>query len=243
MTIAARHWEERLKQGGDPKRAAAAQRFFRTGKGEYGEGDRFLGYRVPEIRALAREAYSLNRNDIAALLQSPWHEVRFFALVILTKQAARLQAVFDREDLATWVLEHRAGLNNWDLIDVTIPTLVGGVPPTPKWRRSIQKLLDSPNLWDRRIALLTTFGWMRQGHFSSVWEFAAKCLDDREDLIHKASGWMLREAGKRDLDGLKRFLEEYRTRMPRTMLRYAIERFSKDERQRYMLRVRPQKTC
>lgn len=237
MTAMARHWEERLVQGGDAARARLAQRFFRTGKGEYGEGDRFLGYTVPEVRRFVRQALDLTRDDLRALLRSPWHEVRQLAILVLTKQAQRLKTDERRNELAQWVLAHRAGFNNWDLIDVSMPTLIGGVAPTKTWRRTIKQLFASTRLWDRRIALLTTFGWMRQGALDPVWEYAALCLDDREDLIQKAAGWMLREAGKRDLDGLRTFLEEYRLRMPRTMLRYAIERFPKLERQRYLVRT------
>lgn len=233
----ARRWEARLAQGGDAERAQLAQRFFCTGKGEYGEGDRFLGYTVPEVRQFVREALNLTRDDLRVLLRSPWHEVRQLAILVLTKQAQRLKTDKARTELARWVLAHRDGFNNWDLIDVSIPTLVGGVVPSKAWRHVIQQLFASTRLWDRRIALLTTFGWMRQGVLDPVWGYAALCLEDREDLIQKAAGWMLREAGKRDLDGLRTFLEEYRLRMPRTMLRYAIERFPKLERQRYLART------
>ncbi len=237
MTRAAQEWEARLMRGGNTEKARVAQRFFRTGKGEYGEGDVFLGYTVPEVRALAREAMALSRADLASLLTSVWHEVRMLALVVLTKQAARLKRKSERDDLARWVLEHRAGINNWDLVDISIPILIGGVEPTAVWVRRMKTLLRSPRLWDRRIAMLTTFGWMRQGILDPLWEFAAACLRDPEDLMHKATGWMLREGGKRDLDGLKRFLEVHRLKMPRTMLRYAIERFPEKERQRYLAKT------
>ena len=234
MTAIAKRLEARLKRGGNKEKARLAQRFFRTGPGEYGEGDRFLGYTVPETRLLAREAMGLTREDLAALLESPWHEVRLLALIVLTKQASRLKTAPARSELAQWVLAHRAGINNWDLVDVSIPILIGAVEPSAVWIKTMRGLLASPHLWDRRIAMLTTLGWMRQGTLAPVCTFAAECLHDQEDLMHKATGWMLREAGKRDQALLKQFLDRYRLKMPRTMLRYAIERFSPEERRTYL---------
>ncbi len=234
MTAIAKRLEARLKRGGNKEKARFAQRFFRTGPGEYGEGDQFLGYTVPEIRLLARDAMTLTREDLAALLESPWHEVRLLALIVLTKQANRLKTLSARAELARWVLAHRAGINNWDLVDVSIPTLIGGVEPNVVWRKAMRDLLASPRLWDRRISILTTLGWMRQGVLAPVFTFAAECLRDQEDLMHKATGWMLREAGKWDETLLRQFLDRYRLKMPRTMLRYAIERFSPEERRTYL---------
>lgn len=226
--------EQQLVAGKNEAKALIAQRFFRTGKGEYGEGDRFLGYTVPKVRHFARGCRDLSRDEIAQLLDSPWHEVRLLALVVLTEQVRKMKVASEREEAAIWVLAHRQGINNWDLVDVSTPILLGGVPPTLSWQKRYRTLLSSPRLWDRRMGMLATFGWMRQGELVPTFVYAEILLCDKEDLMHKAVGWMLREAGKRDEGALKRFLEVHAARMPRTMLRYAIERLPSPERTKYL---------
>lgn len=237
--------EARMVAGKHEQKAVFAQRFFRTGVGEYGEGDQFLGYTVPETRRLAREYRDLTPDELVALLASSWHEVRLLALVVATEQAKRVKTLAEREAWAEWTLAHREGINNWDLVDVSIPVLLGSVPPTPAWQIRYAALLTSTRLWDRRMAILATFGWMRQGECAPTFRYAERLLEDTQDLMHKAVGWMLREAGKRDESALRAFLQAHTPVMPRTMLRYAIERFSPDERAAYLRvpRASRSKTC
>lgn len=227
-------WTKRLLAEGDPTRARHAQRFFRTGPGEYGQGDRFLGITVPGLRFLAREAKALPREALQGLLASPWHEIRLFALIILTNQARRLKDPAAQADLAAWLFDRRAAINNWDLVDTSIPVIFGGWTPTPAWKRKMDTLLRSKTLWDRRMAMLATFGWMRLGDLETCFAYAERLLNDREDLMHKAAGWMLREAGKRDVGRLRAFLDAHAAVMPRTMLRYALEKLPLAERKRYL---------
>lgn len=234
MTSIALSWEKRLRAEGSPQRSTTAQRFFRTGVGEYGEGDRFIGVTVPRVRELAREAADLDLKTLEALLRSPWHEVRSFALIVITEQAKRLKTEAERMSRARWTLAHRSGINNWDLVDVSIPTLLGGIRPSPAWLQVISTLIPSERLWDRRMAMLATLGWMRQGDLDPCFLFAEKLLFEREDLMQKAVGWMLREAGKRDETRLRRFLDGYAVAMPRTTLRYALERLPSADRAFYM---------
>ncbi len=232
--LSAAAWTKRLLAEGNSVRARHAQRFFRTGPGEYGEGDRFLGITVPGLRYLAREAKTLSREALETLLCSPWHEIRLFALIVLTNQARRLKDPVAQAELAAWLFDRRAAINNWDLVDTSIPVIFGGWTPTPAWRRKMDGLLRSKVLWDRRMAMLATFGWMRLGDLEPCFAYAERLLGDREDLMHKAAGWMLREAGKRDVGRLRAFLDAYAAVMPRTMLRYAIERLPEGERKGYL---------
>lgn len=226
--------EAHMVAGTREQKALFTQRFFRTGVGEYGEGDQFLGYTVPETRRLAREHRDLTSDELVALLASPWHEVRLLALVVATEQAKRVKTESEREAWAEWTLTNRAGINNWDLVDVSIPVLLGSVSPTAAWQKRYAALLTSERLWDRRMAILATFGWMRQGECAPTFAYAEQLLEDTEDLMHKAVGWMLREAGKRDEPALRAFLKRYTPVMPRAMLRYSIERFSAEERAAYL---------
>ncbi len=234
--LSAAAWVKRLQAEGHPVRAKHAQRFFRTGPGEYGEGDRFLGITVPGLRFLAKEANALSRDALERLLASPWHEIRLFALIILTNQARRLKDPAAQAELAGWLFDRRAAINNWDLVDTSIPVIFGGWKPTPAWKRKMDALLRSKTLWDRRMAMLATFGWMRLGDLEPCFAYAERLLNDREDLMHKAAGWMLREAGKRDVGRLRALLDTHATVMPRTMLRYAIERLPEGERKGYLQR-------
>ncbi len=234
--LSAAAWSKRLQAEGHPIRAQHAQRFFRTGPGEYGEGDRFLGITVPGLRFLAKEAKALSRETLERLLASPWHEIRLFALIILTNQARRLKDPAAQAELAFWLYDRRAAINNWDLVDTSIPVIFGGWVPTAAWKRKMDVLLRSKTLWDRRMAMLATFGWMRLGDLEPCFTYAERLLNDCEDLMHKAAGWMLREAGKRDVARLRMFLDVHAPVMPRTMLRYAIERLPEGERKGYLAR-------
>ncbi|MBP7005881.1 DNA alkylation repair protein [Patescibacteria group bacterium] len=227
-------WETRLRAAGSPEKAHANAWFFKTGPGEYGEGDRFLGLTVPQVRLFAGEAKDLSLKDLEKLLKSPWHEIRLFALIVLTNRAKRFKTDVERIALAEWLFARRATINNWDLVDTSIPTLFGGWKPSVSWKQRITKLLYAPSLWDRRMAILTTFGWMKLGDLDTCFEYAEATFTDKQDLMHKAVGWMLRETGKRDSERMRAFVEKQAQNMPRTTLRYAIEHWSKMDRLRVM---------
>ena len=226
---------ERLRALASPDRARDLARFFKTGPGEYAEGDRFLGITMPEIRKLADELSALSDRDQAQLLQSPWHEERMFALVLWSNRYPKAPPR-EKNRITRGFLNAMKHINNWDLIDVHTPLLVG----TPladgdqKLLRRLEGFLASKDLWKRRVALLATLQCIRRGDTSLTLRFAAQVLRDPEDLIHKASGWMLREAGKKDIESLRSFLREHHPHMPRTMLRYAIEKLSPQERKEWM---------
>jgi len=233
--MTAKSVQERLAALADPARARILAGFFKTGPGEYGEGDRFRGIPVPMQRRVARDFRRLPLREIDRLLRSPWHEDRLTALLILTLRFPRAAETEQRE-IYSFYLRRARRVNNWDLVDLTAPCIVGG------WLagRSIgplRRLARSRDLWERRIAMVATFAFIRRGEFGAVEEIAETLLRDPHDLIHKAAGWMLREVGKRDRATLERFLDRHAATMPRTMLRYAIEKFSPARRQRY-LRVR-----
>jgi len=224
--------ERRLRALADPERAKHSLRFFRTGPGEYGEGDRFLGVTVPALRALAREFKDTSLDDLDALLQSPWHESRLLALVILVAQYKRGDET-RREAIYRLYLNRTKRINSWDLVDVSAPDIVGA----HLWnggRSTLDRLARSESLWERRIAIIATQHFIRRGEFDDALRIAAILLGDVEDLLHKASGWMLREVANRDRAAAERFLQRYVSRMPRTMLRYAIERFPEQLRRRYL---------
>ena len=208
------------------------QRYFKTGPGEYGEGDRFLGVRVPALRGLVKRFRALPVDDVLALLRSEWHEERLLALLLLVEQYLRGDAA-RREEIHQAYLANTAYVNNWDLVDSSAPTLVGAHLP-PGSTALLDRLSRSGNVWERRIAMLATAHGIRAGDFAPALRIAGRLLDDRHDLIHKAVGWMLREIGKRDRESEESFLRAHYRRMPRTMLRYAIERFPEELRQRYL---------
>ena len=221
-----------LRAEADPDDAVHLQRFFKTGPGQYGEGDRFLGVRVPVLRRLARDYRALPADDALALLQSRWHEERLLGLLLLVAIYQRgpdadKQAVYDA------YLAHTRHINNWDLVDASAEHIVGP-HVIPDRLDVLERLARSPDLWERRIAMIATFHGIRQGQFAPALRIATLLLGDRHDLIHKAVGWMLREIGKRDRAVEQAFLQEHLGAMPRTALRYAIEHFPERERQRYL---------
>ena len=230
--MSARAIERRLRALGDPERAKHSLRFFRTGPGQYGEGDRFLGLTVPVIRSVARERKDAPLDTLAALLQSPWHEVRLTALVILVGQYRR-GGDEQREAIYRLYLESTDRINNWDLVDVSAADIVGA-HLRDRDRSILDRLARSASLWERRIAIIATAHFIRHGEFGDTLRIAAILAGDAHDLIHKAVGWMLREVGKRDREREEAFLRRYASRMPRTMLRYAIERFPERLRRQYL---------
>lgn len=216
----------------DPEVAAHTQRFFKTGPGEYGEGDRFLGVRVPQLRALAREHRALPLGAVVEHLRSPWHEERLLALLILVEQHRRGDAEA-RERIHRLYLDHTRFVNNWDLVDTSAPLLVGA-HVDPRAPELLERLAGSASVMERRIAILATFHWIRHGELEAALRIADRLLADPHDLIHKAVGWMVREVGKRDPQRFEAFLAERYRRMPRTMLRYAIEKLPEGRRQAYL---------
>ena len=222
----------KLRSLGDPAIAEHSQRFFKTGPGEYGEGDKFLGIRVPKLRAEIRAARALTLSETLKLLRSPYHEARLLALLILVDRFKRGEES-TRERIYRHYLEQTCYINNWDLVDSSAPQIVGG--HLYKRERSVlYRLVDSDNLWERRIAVMATLTFIREQSFADTLSLCEALIDDPEDLIHKASGWMLREVGNRDGKTERAFLRRHYQRMPRTMLRYAIEKFPAEERQRYL---------
>jgi 3-methyladenine DNA glycosylase AlkD len=221
-----------LKALRDPEVAAHAARYFKAGPGEYGAGDRFLGIRVPQLRALARAHRALPFDAVLEHLRSPWHEERLLALLILVEQFRRGDAD-DRERIHRAYLDHTRFVNNWDLVDASAPRLVGA-HVDPNAAEPLERLAASASVWERRIAVLATFDWIGRGETAAALRIADRLLGDPHDLIHKAVGWMLREVGKRDPERFEAFLTQRYRRMPRTMLRYAIEKLPEARRQRYL---------
>jgi 3-methyladenine DNA glycosylase AlkD len=228
------HINTRLESLADEPTAEILQRFFKTGPGEYGEGDRFRGIRVPVLRKLCREFRHAGIEVISALLDSPWHEDRLLALLLLIERY-RASDEAGREVFYDFYCASTARINNWDLVDLSAPYIVGRHLETRR-RSPLYRFVESPNLWERRIAIVSTFHFIRNNDFADTIALAERLLADPESLLHKATGWMLREVGKRDLPVLVAFLDEHATAMPRTALRYAIERFPEEQRLAYLRR-------
>lgn len=214
--------------------AAGSQRFFKTGPGEYGEGDKFLGLKVPEVRAFVKESDAFTEEEVLILLRSEWHEERLLALQILVRrfEKAKLDKI-TREQLVEFFLTNTASINNWDLVDSSAPYILG-VWLLTNDRGILRKLAKSQNLWERRISVVATQTFIRAGQFDDTLELVRVLLTDKHDLMHKACGWMLREVGKKDQSVLVSFLNEHAPQMPRIMLRYAIERFPEPDRLSYL---------
>ncbi len=219
---------------GTPAKAAGAARFFKSGPGQYGEGDIFLGLTVPQQRKIAAQYPGLSLDDIQSLLDSPEHEFRSTALMILVAQYHRLDPR-GQEELHRFYMRNTHRINNWDLVDSSAESLVGhylSLNPDPKL---LDKLARSPLIWERRIAMVATFHDIKKGSSQNALRIAQALLADKHDLIHKAVGWMLREVGKRvSRADLQAFLDKHHKTMPRTALRYALEHFDPETRKRYM---------
>jgi len=228
----AREIVERLRALGDPKRANASLRYFKTGPGEYGEGDLFFGIPVPVLRRLSREHGSLSLEETTSLLQSPIHEARLLALFMLVSAYGSADEA-QKERIFRLCLDNTRFINNWDLVDSSADRIVGA-HLRDQGKEGLYALAESPLVWERRIAIMATFCYIKEGEFSETLRIAGMLLHDREDLIHKAVGWMLREVGNRDQAAEESFLRSRYRDMPRTMLRYAVERFPEGLRQRYL---------
>jgi 3-methyladenine DNA glycosylase AlkD len=221
-----------IRKVASPQRAASHRWFFKTGPGEYGEGDKFLGVTVPEVRRLARQYDGIPLTATTALLKSAWHEERMLALLILVRQYARGDRKL-REAIHRIYLRHTRWINNWDLVDCSAAQIVGAHLGRDG-RSTLTRLAKSRSVWERRIAIIATYHSIKQREFAHALAIAALLRDDGHDLIHKAVGWMLREIGNRNRSVEERFLRTHARRMPRTMLRYAIERFPEPLRLRYL---------
>ncbi len=216
----------------NPGAALFAERFFKTGPGEYGEGDLFRGIRVPVLRTLSRTLDDTPLSEVVRLLASDYHEDRLLALLMLMRRFVQGDEAM-REHIYTLYLANTRFINNWDLVDVSAEHIVGSFL-LHRPRKPLYLLAGSEALWERRIAIIATFHFIRRADFLDTLALAEKLLQDREELIHKAVGWMLREVGKRNQTLLEGFLLQHYRRMPRVMLRYAIERFAEEHRQDYL---------
>ncbi len=224
----ARDVRDALRTFADPERARNSAWFFKTGRGQYGEGDRFRGIRVPAQRKIARQFRDLPLNEIALLLASVYHEDRFTALAILVAQYEAGDAAA-RERIFRFYLAHTRCINNWDLVDCSARYIVGAhLQRRPRWR--LYRLARSKSLWERRIAMVATHAWIAAGDTADAYAIAELLLDDEHDLMHKAVGWSLRQCGDFSRAELLRFLERHYARVPRTALRYAIEHLPQVER-------------
>ena len=208
-------------------------RFFKTDKGEYGHGDLFLGVRAPKIRLIAKKHIDISITDMKTLIQSKYHEERFLGLIILVNKYAKTKDKKNRNQLYKIYVYSFKYINNWNLVDVTCPH-VTGKHLIDKDRTILYKWAKSEDLWTKRIAMVSTFSFIRKNDLEDTFKIAEILLHDEHDLIHKAVGWMLREAGKRDLKREETFLKKYYKTMPRTMLRYAIEKLPETKRQKYL---------
>jgi 3-methyladenine DNA glycosylase AlkD len=224
--------QDRLRAMGSPEAAAQAARFFKTGPGQYGEGDIFLGLCAAEMHRLAKEYQATPLDELAVLLQSPTHEDRMLALLIMVRQFARGDEPV-RKAIHELYLANTRYVNNWDLVDASAREIVGGYL-ADKARKPMDRLAASSSLWDRRISVVATHYFIRIGEFADTLRIAERLMGDHEDLIHKAVGWMLREVGKKDQPTLESFLKRHGRAMPRTALRYAIERLPAELRRAYL---------
>ena len=218
-----------LREAGNSEKARILQRFFKTGEGEYGQGDVFLGVTVPESRKIAQKYGDLSFPDVKALLDSKIHEEPFVAILLLVHAFQR----GDEKRVVDFYLSHTKKINNWDLVDLSADKILGAYLLSKK-KDVLYKLAKSDNIWERRISIVSTYSFIKNGKFDDVLKISELLLDDMHDLIHKAGGWMLREVGKRNQAVEEGFLKRNYLRMPRTMLRYAIERLPESKKRVYM---------
>lgn len=222
---------QEIKKYSDREKAKFLQRFFKTGKGEYGEGDIFLGINVPVQRKIAKQFSDLTLDNLQTLLNSKFHEERLIALLILIEKYKKSD---DKKEIFEFYLDNlkKGNINNWDLVDLSAPNIFGNYL-LDKDRKILYELAKG-DLWEKRVAIVSCFSFIRNNEFNDSLKISEILLDDKHDLIHKAVGWMLREVGKRNKKVLNDFLDEHYLKMPRTMLRYSIEKFDEDERKKYL---------
>ena len=222
--------KDELERNKDAEKAKNYSKFFKTGKGEYGEGDLFLGLTVPEQRKIAKNYIDLNLDEIQELLLSKIHEHRLVALMILS---FKYKKNFNKE-IVDFYLRNTKNVNNWDLVDLSAYQILGHYL-LDKDKTILYKLAKSDNLWEKRISIISTYEFIKNNKFEDTLKISEILLNDKHDLIHKAVGWMLREVGKRNLETEEKFLKKYYKQMPRTMLRYSIEKFDEEKRKFYLL--------
>jgi len=224
--------QKRLKDLGSKEKAKKHQKFFKTGPGEYGEGDIFVGVTVPELRKLANEYRTIPLKEVKLLLRSPIHEERLLSLFLLIHRYSKGDEL-EKKKIYELYLNNTKFINNWDLVDSSAGHIVGAFL-FDKSKQPLYDLVNSENLWERRISIISTFYFIKRNQFSDALKISKILLSDKEDFIHKAVGWMLREVGKRDMSVEENFLKKHYKNMSRTMLRYAIEKFPESKRQRYL---------
>ena len=222
----------RLNELANPEIAQHSQRYFKTGKGEYGYGDKFLGIRVPVLRKTVKEFKDTSITEIQKLIKSEYHEVRLISLLFMVQMFSKGEAD-TKEKVVNLYLKNTKYINNWDLVDSSAPYIIGAWL-FQKDRAILYELARSDLLWDRRIAIMSTAYFIKNNQYNDTLKISNILLSDSEDLIHKAVGWMLREVGNRDIEREEQYLKKYYKKMPRVMLRYAIEKFSKERRQAYL---------
>ncbi|MCH7680971.1 DNA alkylation repair protein [candidate division KSB1 bacterium] len=232
MIVSIKEVKAHMQELSNPKIAEHSLRFFKTGPGEYGEGDVFLGIRVPVTRKVARKFRELSLDQILKLLKSKFHEERLLALFMLVALFKKGDDI-EKKNIYNAYLGHTDSINNWDLVDGSAHQIVGGYL-FERDRRPLYKLVKSKSLWERRISMIATYTFIKKNDFVDTLKLSEILLPDEEDLIHKAVGWMLREVGKLDLEVEEKFLQKHYKKMPRTMLRYAIEKFVEKKRQGYL---------
>jgi len=225
--------KKELQKYASKEKVDILSRFFKTGRGEYGEGDKFIGVIVPNIRKVAKKHQDLPLKDVLKLLKSPIHEERLLALLIMGLKFQKAQTEAQKKAVYKAYLANTKYINNWDLVDLSSHEIVGSFLLN-KSKKELYDLSKSESLWERRISIVSTYRFIRKGHFKDTLKIAGILLKDSHDLIHKAVGWMLREVGKRDLGALERFLRRHYKSMPRTMLRYSIEKFPENKRLAYL---------
>jgi 3-methyladenine DNA glycosylase AlkD len=221
-----------LQKLSSPEKAKIYQRFFKTGKGEYGEGDVFIGLTMPDQRSIAKKYQDLSLPKIQQLLKSKIHEYRMSGLMILVNKYKKASEE-EKANIFNFYIKNTKRINNWDLVDVTCPRIVGNFLLN-KDKKILYELSRSKNLWERRIAIISTMAFIDKKQFEDALAISEILLPDKHDLIHKAVGWMLREVGKKDENTLKKFLRQHYDQLPRTTLRYAIEKFPETERKKWL---------
>jgi len=223
-----------MEKAQDPKKAEKLLSFFQAGKGGYGEGDKFLGIKVPDQRKLAKKYYKLlSLGDVSILLKNKIHEHRLTGAFILVYKFEKAKDADEKREIYEFYIRNRSAMNNWDIVDTTTPNVVGAYL-FDRDRSILFKLAKSDNIWEKRMAMLATYYFIKRNDFDDALKIAEILLHDEHDLIHKAVGWMLREIGNRNMETEEQFLKKYYRKMPRTMLRYAIEKFPEEKRRFYL---------
>jgi len=234
--------KKEIKDNSNSEKASLLMKFFKTGKGEYGEGDLFLGLIVPIQRKISKKYEDkIGLEEIQELLNSKIHEFRLIALFILIKKyekANKIEDEYKKREISDFYIKNvrKGNVNNWDLVDLSAPNILGNYL-IEKDRKILYNLVKSSSLWERRVAVLSCFSFIRERDFKDALKIAEILIQDKQDLIHKAVGWMLREIGKREEKVLRKFLDKYSSIMPRTMLRYSIEKFSREDKDNYMGKI------